>query len=81
MASAESKITPTAIKNTIESQLQSNGSTVIASKSDITQTVKDITFNFTQSGGANLVRNGNFKNGATGWWSGEYQPNSTNKYY
>ena len=81
LASAESKITPTAIKNTIESQLQSNGSTVIASKSDITQTVKDITFNFTQSGGANLVRNGNFKNGATGWWSAEYQPNSTNKYY
>ena len=60
---AESKIKPSAIKSTVETQVNTNGSTVLATKSDIIQTETDWTAKFSQVGGENIYDNGdNFIN-------------------
>lgn len=51
---AEQKITPTAIKQTVEEQIQVNGSTILATKGDITLTKEEWTAIFSDIGGANL---------------------------
>ena len=41
-------------------------------KSELSQTADSITATFTSSGGGNLVRNGELKNGIKFWWEHEY---------
>ena len=95
VSEAESKITESAIINTVSSAINTakdeainsaNSSTDsklagYATTSSLTQTAENITAKFTSSGGVNLVRNGDFKNGTSNWWSGEYYPDSTNRDY
>lgn len=80
MSSAEQKITDSAIINTVSSVFltKNDAASTYATKSSLTQTANDVTFKFSQSGGYNIVKNGGFKNGLSGWWKAEYQQNGTN---
>ena len=75
MSSAESKITDTAITNTVKKNFYTKTETEnaitskkYATQSQVQQTAENIEFKFTQSGGYNLIRNGGFENG-TKYWS------------
>jgi phage minor structural protein len=76
MSSAESKITDTAITNTVKKNFYTKTETEnaitskgYATQSQLQQTANDFQFKFTQSGGYNLVRNGNPKpNNYNHWW-------------
>ena len=50
-----------------------NTLTNYAKKSDLSQTTDSITATFTSSGGYNLVKNGDLKNGTKFWYGHEYQ--------
>lgn len=93
MSSAESKITDSAIINTVQSTINKAKSDAIAgansstdnklksyaTKSEVTQTTNNITFKFSSSGGYNIVKNGGFKNGLSGWHEAAYYPNGTGR--
>ena len=74
MSTAESKITDTAITNTVkknfytktetDSQITSKG---YQTASQVQQTVDKLEVKFEESGGYNLIRNSAFKNGTDGW--------------
>lgn len=65
VTTAEQKITPTAITQTVESQVTANGSVILATKGDITLTDEAWTAKFGQIGGTNLAINS--KNSGIGW--------------
>ena len=74
VSSAESKITDTAITNTVKQNFYTKTETEnaitsknYATQSQVQQTAENIEFKFTQSGGYNLIRNGGFENGITHW--------------
>ena len=74
MSTAESKITDTAITNTIKKNFYTKTETEnaitskgYATQSQVQQTANDITFKFSQSGGYNLILNGGFENGVAYW--------------
>ena len=101
MNTAESKITDTAITNTVKQNFYTKTETEntitskgYATQSQVQQTANDITFKFSQSGGYNLIRNGNPKPwheenwwvSGNGWWYKNYndlgiQTNDTNEAY
>lgn len=76
MSSAESKITDSSITNTVKKNFYTKTETEnaitskgYATQSQLQQTANDFQFKFTQSGGYNLVRNGNPKpNNYSHWW-------------
>lgn len=76
MNTAESKITDNAITNVVKQNFYTKTETEnaitskdYATQSQVQQTANDITYKFTQSGGYNLVRNGNPKpNNYRHWW-------------
>lgn len=76
MNTAESKITDNAITNVVKQNFYTKTETEnaitskdYATKSEVQQTTNNITYKFTQSGGYNLVRNGNPKpNNYRHWW-------------
>lgn len=76
MNTAESKITDTAITNTVKQNFYTKTETEnaitskgYATQSQVQQTADNIQFKFTQTGGYNLVRNGNPKpNNYSHWW-------------
>ena len=76
VTSAESKITDTAITNTVKKNFYTKTETEnaitskgYATQSQVQQTADNIQFKFTQSGGYNLVRNGNPKpHNYRNWW-------------
>ena len=80
MSTAESKITDSAIIDTVSSAFLTidDAASTYATKSSLTQTANDVTFKFSESGGYNIVKNGGFKNGLSGWWEAEHQSNGTN---
>lgn len=67
MTSAEQKITDTAIVNTVKNH-QTSGKSTFAQTAIVEQLVDKVNFNFSQSGGNNCIKNGNFK-GAWSQWS------------
>lgn len=76
MNSAEQKITDTAITNTVKQNFYTKQETEnaitskgYATQSQVQQTADNIQFKFTQTGGYNLIRNGNPKpNNYSHWW-------------
>nr|DAG15894.1 MAG TPA: tail protein [Caudoviricetes sp.] len=76
VSTAESKITDTAITNTVKQNFYTKTETEnaitskgYATQSQVQQTADNIQFKFTQTGGYNLVRNGNPKpNNYSHWW-------------
>ena len=76
MNTAESKITDTAITNTVKKNFYTKTETEnaitskgYATQSQVQQTADNIQFKFTQTGGYNLIRNGNPKpNNYSHWW-------------
>ena len=83
MSTAESKITETAITNTVKKNFYTKSETdsQITSKgyqtaSQVQQTVDKLELKFTQSGGYNLLYNGDFKRKFECW-----EPNSSNWVY
>ena len=76
VTTAESKITDTAITNTVKKNFYTKTETEnaitskgYATQSQVQQTADNIQFKFTQSGGYNLVRNGNPKpHNYRNWW-------------
>lgn len=76
ISSAESKITDTAITNTVKKNFYTKEETEnaitskgYATQSQVQQTAENIEFKFTQTGGYNLIRNGNPKpNNYRHWW-------------
>lgn len=67
---AESKITETAITNTVKKNFYTKGdidSKGYQTSSQVQQTVDSLQFKFSQSGGYNLIRNSAFKNGLKYW--------------
>ena len=76
MSSAESKITDTAITNTVKKNFYTKTETdnQITSKdyqtsSQVQQTVNSLQIKFTESGGYNLIRNSSGLNGTSSWTS------------
>lgn len=67
ITSAEQKITDTAIVNTVKNH-QTSGKSTFAQTAIVEQLVDKVNFNFSQSGGNNCIKNGNFK-GAWSQWS------------
>ena len=70
MSSAESKITETAITNTVKKNFYTKGdidNKGYQNSSQVQQTVDNLQFKFSQSGGYNLIRNSAFKNGLKYW--------------
>lgn len=73
---AEQKITDESITNTVSKNFYTKTETEnaitskdYATKSEVQQTANNITYKFTQSGGYNLIRNGNPKpNNCRHWW-------------
>lgn len=61
-----SKITPASIVNTVKSST-SNGKYIFAQTAVVEQMVNEVKYDFKQSGGFNLLRNGNCKNGTKYW--------------
>lgn len=53
-----------------------NGKTIEQAIDESSNSVK---FDFTNSGGSNIVLNSGFRNGMDGWWVGEYMPNGTGR--
>lgn len=83
MNTAESKITDTAITNTVKQNFYTKTETEnaitskgYATQSQVQQTANDITFKFSQSGGYNLILNGGFENGVA-YWSKNNNPSIT----
>ena len=76
VSSAESKITDEAITNTVKQSFYTKEETEnaitskgYATQSQVQQTAENIEFKFTQTGGYNLIRNGNPKpNNYRHWW-------------
>lgn len=76
IATAEQKITDESITNTVKQNFYTKTETEnaitskdYATKSEVQQTANNITYKFSQSGGYNLVRNGNPKpNNYRHWW-------------
>ena len=76
IATAEQKITDESITNTVKQNFYTKTETEnaitskdYATKSEVQQTANNITYKFTQSGGYNLIRNGNPKpNNYRHWW-------------
>ena len=76
VSTAESKITDTAITNTVKQNFYTKTETEnaitskgYATQSQVQQTADNIQFKFTQTGGYNLIRNGNPKpNNYSHWW-------------
>lgn len=58
VSSAEQKITPSAITSTVETN-----STILATKSEVTQSSEALTLKFATTGGQNYIRNGKLLNG------------------
>lgn len=56
IASAEQKIEPGKITATVEDQINKNGSTVLATKSYVTQESDKVLYKFSSSGGTNLIK-------------------------
>lgn len=56
VASAEQKIEPGNITATVEDQIDKNGSTVLATKSYVTQESDKVLYKFSSSGGTNLIK-------------------------
>ncbi len=93
ISSAEQKITDTAIINTVQSTINNAKDEAILSANNATDTKllsyattasmelnnNQLKLSFSSSGGYNLVKNGGFKNGLTGWHEGLYNPNGTNR--
>ena len=75
---AQIKATKDSITSTVSSTYttkddMNNTLTTYAKKSDLSQTAESITATFTSSGGGNLVKNGELKNGNRFWGGHEYQ--------
>ena len=76
LTNAEQKITDTAITNVVKQNFYTKTETEnaitskdYATKSEVQQTANNITYKFSQSGGYNLIRNGNPKpNNYRHWW-------------
>jgi len=68
VAKAEQKITDNAIISTVSSAMES-GEKKFATTSAMKQTASEIRFDFSQSGGYNILKNSKGKNGALGWSS------------
>ena len=101
VSTAESKITDTAITNTVKQNFYTKTETEdaitskgYATQSQVQQTADNIQFKFTQTGGYNLIRNGNPKPwheenwwvSDNGWWYRNYndlgiQTHDTNEAY
>ena len=80
MSSAESKITESAITNTVKKNFYTKSETdkQITSKgyqtsSQVQQTVNAFELKFQESGGYNLLYNGDFKNGTTHWYNSGFK--------
>ena len=69
---AKDSITSTVSSTYTTKDDMNNALTSYAKKSDLSQTADSITATFTSSGGYNLVRNGEFKNGTKFWWERTY---------
>lgn len=67
VASAEQKIEPGKITATVEEHINKNGSTIVATKSYVTQEADKIVHKFTSGGGYNLLENSDAKNGQYMW--------------
>ena len=70
ISSAESKITETAITNTVKKNFYTKGdidNKGYQTSSQVQQTVDNLEIKFSQSGGYNLIRNSAFKNGLKYW--------------
>src|SRR5699024_4807955 len=70
ISSAESKITEDAITNTVSKSFYTKGdidNKGYQTSSQVQQTVDNLQFKFSQSGGYNLIRNSAFKNGLKYW--------------
>ena len=67
VADAEQKIEPGKITATVEDQIKKNGSTVVASKSYVIQEANKVIHKFTSTGGHNLLKNSDAKNGQYMW--------------
>lgn len=70
MSSAESKITETAITNTVKKNFYTKGDIDgkdYQTSSQVQQTVDNLQIKFSQSGGYNLLYNGNFERGLEHW--------------
>ncbi len=79
MTSAESKITDTAITNTVKKNFYTKEETnnQITSKgyqtsSQVQQTVDNLQIKFTQSGGYNMIRNSLSRQGSKYWYTGKH---------
>lgn len=67
VASAEQKIEPGKITATVEDQIKKNGSTILATKSYVIQESDKVIHKFTSTGGQNLLKNSDAKNGQYMW--------------
>lgn len=70
---AKESITSTVSSTYTTKDHMNNTLTNYAKKSDLSQTAESITATFTSSGGGNLVRNGELKNGTKFWTEHPYQ--------
>lgn len=64
---ATNSITSTVSETYVTKDSFNNTTATLATKSEVTQTKKDLTAKFSQTGGINLIRNGSFWDGLNGW--------------
>jgi phage minor structural protein len=78
LTTAENKITPTAIKNTVSEDFYTKGQTdtAFATKSEVTQTADELQIAISKTGVPNLITNGDFSSQLKFW----YPWNSTTVY-
>ena len=67
VSTAESKITPNAIINTVKNSTDSNGNKTFVTNSELAQYSDKFVYSFGNSNGYNLVQNGSFNGTTKGW--------------
>ena len=67
VSTAESKVTPNAIINTVKNSTDSNGNKTFVTNSELVQYSDKFVYSFGNSNGYNLVQNGSFNGTTKGW--------------
>ena len=67
VSTAESKVTPNAIINTVKNSTDSNGNKTFVTNSELAQYSDKFVYSFGNSNGYNLVQNGSFNGTTKGW--------------
>ena len=67
VSTAESKVTPNAIINTVKNSTDSNGNKTFVTNSELAQYSDKFVYTFGNSNGYNLVQNGSFNGTTKGW--------------